>query len=224
MTTIFYSIQKELKNSDLGQSGAVAKAMEEGRISAPTGDSTGPNRDSTGQFDEFCMRKALELAEQAGSRDEVPVGAVVVMDGVVVGSAGNTIEGRQDPTAHAEMEAVRQASSFAGSKRLAGADLYVTLEPCAMCAGALVLARIDRVIFGAYDPKAGACGTLRNVVQDHRLNHRCAVVGGVLEEECAQVLQTFFARLRREKREAKPPRGPASRSERCAEQGRALSR
>ena len=174
--------------------------------------------------DDGWMRRALEEAELAGSRDEVHVGAVVVRDGTVVGSAGNTMEGRQDPTAHAEMQAIRQASSATGSQRLAGSDLYVTLEPCAMCAGALVLARIDRVVFGAYDPKAGACGSLRNVAQDHRLNHRCGVVGGVLEEECAQVLQTFFARLRREKREAKPPRGPASRSERCAEQGRALSR
>ena len=154
--------------------------------------------------DDGWMRRALEEAELAGSRDEVPVGAVVVRDGTVVGSAGNTMEGRQDPTAHAEMQVIRQASSATGSQRLAGSDLYVTLEPCAMCAGALVLARIERVVFGAYDPKAGACGSLRNVAQDHRLNHWCTVVGGVLEEECSEVLRGFFARLRRGKRDAQP--------------------
>ena len=149
-----------------------------------------------GDDDAYWMRSALAQAKQAGSRDEVPVGAVIVRGETVLGSAWNAMEGRQDPTAHAEMQAIRQASAAVGSWRLGDTVLYVTLEPCAMCAGALVLARIDRLVFGAYDRKAGACGTLRNVVQDARLNHRCDVVGGVLEEECADLLRGFFARLR----------------------------
>ena len=154
------------------------------------------------------MSQALEEARAAAARGEVPVGAVIVApDGQVVAQAGNRTRELNDPTAHAEVLAIRAACAAAGSERLDGHALYVTLEPCAMCAGALVLARIERVVFGAYDPKAGACGSLRNVVQDHRLNHWCTVVGGVLEEECSEVLRGFFARLRQERCQ---PRGVRS--------------
>ena len=142
------------------------------------------------------MRCALEQAKLADTQDEVPVGAVIVADGAIEGSGCNAVEQRRNPTAHAEMQAIDGAVSRRGSRRLIGATLYVTLEPCAMCAGAVVLARIERLVFGARDPKAGACGSLWNIVQDTRLNHRCEVVGGVLEEECGDLLRSFFARLR----------------------------
>ena len=142
------------------------------------------------------MRQALVLAAAAGRRGEVPVGAVVVRDGVVIGTGANGVEAVQDPTCHAEMEAIRQATVAVGSWRLTGSTLYVSLEPCSMCAGTLVLSRIERLVFGAADPKAGACGSLRNIVQDSRLNHRCAVTGGVLADESAELLQSFFAQIR----------------------------
>lgn len=142
--------------------------------------------------DASFMRLALRLARAAGRRDEVPVGAVVVLDGEVVGRGGNRRQGTGDPTAHAEMVALRQAARRLGTWRLERTTMYVTLEPCAMCAGALVLARVGRLVFGAYDPKAGACGSLYNIVRDPRLNHRLEVAGGVLGEECAEVLRTFF--------------------------------
>ena len=142
------------------------------------------------------MREALREAERAGRRGEVPVGAVVVGAGRVLGRAGNAIEAAQDPTAHAEMLALRQAAAALGTRRLLATTLYVTLEPCAMCAGAAVLARVPRLVFGAADPKAGACGSLRNVAEDPRLNHRCQVRGGVLERECAELLKGFFVALR----------------------------
>jgi len=153
---------------------------------------TGP----VGAVDLFWMRQALAEAEQAGVRDEVPVGALIVRDGQVIGRGANAVEQGQDPTGHAEMRAIRQAAETLGSRRLLEATLYVTLEPCAMCAGAVVLARIPRLVFGAFDPKTGACGSLRNVVQDGRLNHRCVVVSGVLAEECADLLRRFFDQLR----------------------------
>ena len=146
--------------------------------------------------DEYWMGRALARAEFARAQNEVPVGALVVRDGDVLGSGSNAVEALQDPTAHAEMAALHQALSVVGSRRLTDVTVYVTLEPCAMCAGALVLARVSRLVFGAYDPKGGACGTLRNVVQDPRLNHICTVRGGVLEEECAGLLQAFFIDLR----------------------------
>lgn len=141
------------------------------------------------------MACALDRARLAAAQDEVPVGALLVCDGAVLGAGWNVIEGQQDPTAHAEMAAIRQAAQALG-RRLQDTVLYVTLEPCVMCAGAIVLARIPRLVFGAYDPKTGACGTLRNVVCDPRLNHTCEVVGGVLQNECAGLLQTFFSGLR----------------------------
>ena len=145
---------------------------------------------------EAMMREALSLAEQAARLDEVPVGCVVVHGGRIVGRGFNRRETSQDPTAHAEMLAIREAAAALGSWRLSGCDLYVTLEPCAMCAGAMVLARIDRCFFGARDPKGGAVETLFQIADDPRLNHRVESVGGVLEAECARLLSDFF----REKR------------------------
>jgi len=138
------------------------------------------------------MRLALAAARSAGERGEVPVGAVVVCDDQVIGEAGNQTEELQDPTAHAEMLALRVAAAHLGSWRLSGATLYVTLEPCAMCAGASVLARIDRLVFGADDPKAGMCGSLANLAQDPRLNHRIEIVRNVRSGECGELLKTFF--------------------------------
>ncbi|MDE2742448.1 MAG: tRNA adenosine(34) deaminase TadA [Gemmatimonadota bacterium] len=146
--------------------------------------------------DSHWMREALREAERAGRRGEVPVGAVVVGGGRVLGRAGNAIEASQDPTAHAEVLALRQAAAALGTRRLLATTLYVTLEPCAMCAGAAVLARVPRLVFGATDPKSGACGSLCNIAADPRLNHRCQVRGGVLERECAELLKGFFMALR----------------------------
>jgi tRNA(adenine34) deaminase len=142
------------------------------------------------------MREALADARAAGQRGEVPIGAIIVADGRVLGRGGNATEALQDPTVHAEMLAIRQACEAVGSRRLLSTTLYATLEPCAMCAGAMVLARVPRLVFGATDPKAGACGSLRNIVEDPRLNHRCQVRGGLLERECADLLKGFFAALR----------------------------
>ncbi len=161
----------------------------------PTGQTT-----SSDCADRHWMRRALALAEEAGHGGEVPVGAVVVGPQGVLGQAANDIERSGDPMAHAEMLAMRQAVEMAGDKRLLESTIYVTLEPCAMCAGAIVLARVPRVVFAAFDPKSGACGTLRNIIQDERLNHRCAVQGGVLEAESVELLRAFFARLRKRKK------------------------
>ena len=138
------------------------------------------------------MRRALELASRCAEHGDVPIGAVVVRDDQVIGAAGNERELRGDPTAHAEILAVRHAAAAAESWRLDGCTLYVTLEPCAMCAGAIVLARLDRVVFGAADPKAGFAGSLGNLVQDPRLNHEATLVSGVLAEESGEMLRAFF--------------------------------
>lgn len=139
------------------------------------------------------MRQALELARIAGREGDVPVGAVVVdASGVAIGYGRNERERQGDPTAHAELVALRAAARRLGGWRLTGCTLVVTLEPCTMCAGAAVLARVDRVVYGAVDPKAGAVGSLWDVVRDRRLNHRPEVIGGVLEAECGKVLQEFF--------------------------------
>jgi tRNA(adenine34) deaminase len=143
--------------------------------------------------DEEVMRLALAEARRAGEAGEVPVGAVIVAAGQVVASAGNRREATGDPTAHAEMVALRAAAAALGTWRLSGADLYVTLEPCPMCAGALVAARIGRLIFGAPDPKAGSCGSLYNLCADPRLNHELPVVPGVLAAEAAGLLTDWFA-------------------------------
>jgi tRNA(adenine34) deaminase len=138
------------------------------------------------------MAMALREARAAAEEDEVPVGAIVVVEERVVGRAHNQREKLNDPTAHAEMIAITQAANALESWRLTGATLYVTLEPCSMCAGALVLARAATLVYGAADPKAGACGTLFDIVRDPRLNHRLEVVSGVLEAECSELLTSFF--------------------------------
>ena len=140
------------------------------------------------------MREALVEARGALLTDDVPVGAVVLApDGAVVGRGRNLREGAGDPTAHAEILALRSAAAALGTWRLEGCTLVVTLEPCTMCAGALVLARVSRLVMGAWDPKAGACGSTSDVVRDRRLNHRVEVVPGVLEDECSALLRDFFA-------------------------------
>ncbi len=146
--------------------------------------------------DEKWMRQALAEATIALKKGEVPVGAVVVHEDRIIGRGHNQVEGLNDPTAHAEIIAIGAAATYLNSSRLAGASLYVTLEPCAMCAGALVLARIDRLVFGAEDPKAGACGSLFNIVQDPRLNHMVQVLTGILERESSRLMQAFFEKLR----------------------------
>jgi len=142
--------------------------------------------------DDEWMRRALELASRSAEHGDVPIGAVVVREDREVGAAGNERELRGDPTAHAEILAIRRAAEAAESWRLDGCALYVTLEPCAMCAGAVVLARLDRLVFGAADPKAGFAGSLGNLVQDPRLNHETTLVPAVLAEECGGLLRAFF--------------------------------
>ena len=142
------------------------------------------------------MRLALREAERALEHDDVPIGAVVVRGGEVVATGHNERELRQDPSAHAEIIALREAARVAGSWRVLDAVLYVTLEPCPMCAGAIVLARVPRVVYGASDPKAGACGSVVDIVGEARLNHRPEVAGGLLAEECGALLSEFFASRR----------------------------
>ena len=144
------------------------------------------------------MRLALAEARIAGDEGEIPVGAVAVLDGKVIGVGHNRREGARDPTAHAELLAIQAAAKSVGAWRLAGVTVYVTLEPYTMCAGALVLARVEAVVFGTRDPKAGAVGSLMNLVQDPRLNHRMDVVEGVLQEDCSSLLKAFFKRLRQQ--------------------------
>ncbi len=146
--------------------------------------------------DDYFMRLALREAERALEHEDVPIGAVLVREGEILSSAHNERELRQDPTAHAEVIALREAARAAGSWRLLDSVLYVTLEPCAMCAGAIVLARIPRVVFAAWDPKAGACGSVMDVLGEPRLNHRPAVAGGLLAAEGGELISSFFASRR----------------------------
>ena len=138
------------------------------------------------------MRAALVLAEQGAARGEVPVGAVVVQAGRLIGSAHNETVARRDPTAHAELLAVQQALGESGTGRLTDATLYITLEPCAQCAGAIVLAKVGRVVFGAYDARCGMAGSVYDLLRNPRLNHRPEVVGGLMAEECGDLLKRFF--------------------------------
>ena len=149
--------------------------------------------------DEKFMQQALELAAQAASLGEVPIGAVAVKDGQIIGRGYNRREIDRDPFSHAEFIAMREAAQSVGAWRLTGVTIYVTLEPCAMCAGALVLSRVTRLVFGAMDPKAGAVGSLYNLAQEPRHNHRVEVTAGVLAEQCSTALKEFFANLRRAK-------------------------
>lgn len=144
------------------------------------------------QSDETWMRYALTLAAKAAAQGEVPVGAVIIRDGVVLGEGWNQPITLHDPSAHAEMLAMRAAGVAAGNYRLPDTTLYVTLEPCPMCVGAMIHARITRVVFGAFDPKTGAAGSAFDLLTDQRHNHRVSVSGGVLSEECAETLRAFF--------------------------------
>ena len=150
--------------------------------------------------DEDFMRAALELARQAEQSGEVPVGAVVVMDGEIIGRGSNAPIGRHDPSAHAEMLALRDAAQRVGNYRLVGCELFVTLEPCLMCVGAMFHARIARVIYGASDPKTGAAGSVLNLFEEQRLNHHTEVLGGVLADECGAILSHFFSARRAQHR------------------------
>ncbi|RDU34689.1 tRNA-specific adenosine deaminase [Neobacillus piezotolerans] len=153
--------------------------------------------------DELYMKEAIAEAQKATELGEVPIGAVLVMDGEIIARAHNLRECRQNAIAHAELLAIDEACKKTGSWRLEGATLYVTLEPCAMCAGAIVLSRVERVVYGAADPKGGCAGTLMNLLEESRFNHQCEVVSGVLDAECGRMLSDFFRSLREKKKEAK---------------------
>ncbi|MGI6066620.1 MAG: tRNA adenosine(34) deaminase TadA [Bacillota bacterium] len=144
----------------------------------------------------FYMKEALLEAETALSKGEVPIGAVIVFNGEIIARAHNLKEERKDPTAHAEILAIQQATAKLNNWRLKGSTIYVTIEPCPMCAGALVQARVDRLVLGAWDAKAGAAGSLVNLVQFSQFNHRMEVIGGVMEEECQRMMRRFFEKLR----------------------------
>ena len=147
--------------------------------------------------DSDYMQIALELATQAAEAGEVPVGAVVVKDGKIIGRGSNAPIGRHDPTAHAEIQAMREAAQKLGNYRLVGCSLYVTLEPCAMCSGAIQHARIARLVYGASDPKTGACGSVIDLMAEARLNHHTEVTSGVMADSCGAILSQFFAARRR---------------------------
>ena len=147
--------------------------------------------------DQIFMREALKQARQALEKDEVPIGAVIIHEGKIIAKAHNQVETLKDPTAHAEMIAITQATNYLSSKWLQECALYVTIEPCAMCAGALVLSRIKKIYFGALDPKAGACGSVCNLLQHERLNHRLEVYSPLLPQECGPLLTAFFEKKRK---------------------------
>lgn len=146
--------------------------------------------------DTELMQLALDLAKQAAANNEVPVGAIVVKDGVVIGRGANAPIGLNDPTAHAEVIAMREATQHLGNYRLVDCTLYVTLEPCAMCSGAIQHARIAKLVYGASDPKTGACGSVVNLMAEPKLNHHCEVLGGVMADECGAILSGFFKQRR----------------------------
>lgn len=161
---------------------------------------TDPNIPAS-ESDIFFMREALRLAEQAAQAGEVPVGAVVVNDGQIIGRGSNAPISKHDPTAHAEIAAMRDAAQHLGNYRLVDCELFVTLEPCVMCVGAMFHARIGRVVYGARDPKTGAAGSVLDLFEESRLNHHAEIEGGVLAEECGKALSDFFA-LRRAQQKA----------------------
>jgi len=155
------------------------------------------------QTDQQFMKAAIEQAKIAEENGDVPIGAVIVYKNQIIAKAYNQRQQLNDPTAHAEIIALTQAAAFVQNWRLNGCAMYVTLEPCPMCAGALVLARLDRLVYGCDDPKSGACGSIYNIVADERLNHRLQVTAGVLAEDCGAQLQSFFQKRRNEKTELK---------------------
>jgi Cytosine/adenosine deaminases len=148
-------------------------------------------------LDQYYMSQALKEAEKAFDSDEVPVGAIIVHDGKMIGRAHNQIKLLKDPTAHAEILAITQAASYLANERLINTTIYVTIEPCSMCAGALVLARVKRLVYAAPDPRTGACGSVVNIADNKKLNHRIKVEKGVLEKECAALLKEFFRKKRK---------------------------
>ncbi len=151
------------------------------------------------KIDDLYMSEALKQACEAFGADEVPVGAVIVHEGRIIARAHNQIEMLKDPTAHAEMIAITQAAAHLGSERLLDCSLYATIEPCSMCAGALVLARVKHIYYGAKDPKTGACGSVFDIANSKKLNHRIKVTGGVLEKECGSLVTEFFKKKRKKK-------------------------
>ena len=155
------------------------------------------------QEKEFFMREALKEAQKAYDQAEVPIGAIVVLNGEIIGRGHNLREKEQDATLHAEIKAIRQANQHLGSWRLEDCELFVTLEPCPMCSGAMILARLKKVTFGAFDPKSGTAGTFMNLLQDERFNHQVEVEQGILEDECKEILQTFFKGLRERNKQRK---------------------
>ena len=157
--------------------------------------------------DLLFMRMALGLAENAAKAGEIPVGAVIVREGRVIGRGANCRECGTDPTLHAEIVAMREAARGSGGWRLEGCTLYVTLEPCPMCAGALILSRISRLVFGCHDPKAGACGSLYDIPGDSRFNHKVSVQNGIMREECARILRDFFRARRNSRRDGRVVEG-----------------
>lgn len=165
------------------------------------------------QEKEFFMREALKEAQKAYDQAEVPIGAVVVLNGEIIGRGHNLREKEQDATLHAEIKAIRQANQHLGSWRLEDCELFVTLEPCPMCSGAMILARMKKVVFGAFDPKAGTAGTFMNLLQDSRFNHQVEVEQGILEDECKEILQTFFKGLRERNKQRKQEAKQAQQSE-----------
>lgn len=158
------------------------------------------------EIDEYFMKEAMKEAKKAEGLKEVPIGAVIVLNGEIIARAHNLRETNQSAVSHAELLAIEQACQAVGSWRLEQATLYVTLEPCAMCAGAILLARIQKVVFGAVDPKGGCVGTFMNLLQDERFNHQSEIVSGVLEKQCGQLLSSFFQEVRKRKKEEKKRR------------------
>ncbi|MFA5164190.1 MAG: tRNA adenosine(34) deaminase TadA [Candidatus Omnitrophota bacterium] len=159
------------------------------------------------KIDEIYMSEALKQACDAFEKDEVPVGAVIVHEGRIIARAHNQIKMLKDPTAHAEMIAITQAAAHLGSERLLDCSVYATIEPCSMCAGALVLARVKHIYYGAKDPKTGACGSVFDIADSKKLNHRIKVTGGVLAQECGSLVTEFFKRKRKSAKKAKKPLG-----------------
>lgn len=151
--------------------------------------------------DQLWMKEALKEAKKAFQKKEVPIGAVIVHQNKVIGRGHNQVESLNDPTAHAEILAIGAASNYLNSWRLSGASIYVTIEPCIMCAGAIVLTRISKLFFGAFDPKKGGCGSLYNLLQDKRLNHQVEIVTNVLEKDCKVLLDKFFKEIRQENKD-----------------------
>ena len=152
---------------------------------------------STSAIDRIIMQEAIKLAKAAAEKNEVPIGAVITLKNKIIAKAYNQVEMLKDPTAHAEMLAITQATNYLSSKWLQECTLYVTIEPCSMCAGALVLARIKRVRFGASDPKTGACGSITNIARHKKLNHHVEIKKGILKEECGDLLSAFFRKKRK---------------------------